>query len=58
MGVLVPLDVGVVYAILAASVLAVSIDRRRIAGDLLRRWIIAGILHRADRGLQFFAVYV
>jgi hypothetical protein len=44
MGVLVPLDVGVVYAILAASVLAVSIDRRRLAGDLLSRSIVAGIM--------------
>lgn len=39
MGVLVPLDVGVVYAIVAASVIAISIERRRLAGDEVRRAI-------------------
>lgn len=53
MGILVPLDVGVVYAILAASVLAVSIDRRRLAGDLLRRSIIAGIMIAPIVGYSF-----
>ncbi len=39
MGILVPLDVGVVYAIVAASVIAISIERRRLAGDEVRRAI-------------------
>ncbi|MBI5566231.1 MAG: hypothetical protein HY870_15140 [Chloroflexi bacterium] len=53
MGVLVPLDVGVVYAILAASVIAVSIDRRRLAGDVLRRSIIPVIMIAPIIGYSF-----
>lgn len=53
MGILVPLDVGVVYAVLATSVLIVSIDRRRWAGELVRRSIIPAIIIAPIVGYSF-----
>ncbi len=53
MGVLVPLDVGVVYAIVGASILAVSISRRRLAVDLIRRSIMPAIMIAPIIGYSF-----
>ncbi len=44
MGILVPFDVGVVYAILAASLIADWIAQRRVDGHQLRRSIVAGLI--------------
>jgi hypothetical protein len=44
MGLLVPIDAGAVYALLAASLIADSIAQRRVAWRLVRRAIVAGLI--------------